>query len=62
MHDAHAVLSLRCAVIDEVGQSRLCLVDRQTVQVNFRLDAVAAALQLAHRSLAHVLAMKWNSK
>ena len=58
MDNAYAVLALNRAVLDEIRESRLRFLKRHAMQVDLRLHTEAAALQLPHRALADVLAMK----
>ena len=58
MDDAHAHLALGSTVVDEVREAWLGFFERHTVQVDFGLDTVAAALQLAHGAAADVRAME----
>ena len=58
MHDTDAQLSLSCAVLYKVSESRLGLGHSHTVQIYLRLNGVAAARELAHGATANGLAMK----
>lgn len=61
MHDAHTQKALACTVFDKVSESWLGLRNCHTVQVNFRLHAVTAAGQFAHRAAADRRPLKVHS-
>jgi len=58
MNDAHAVFTLGYAKFNEIGKPGSGFVQRHAMQVNLGLYAEAAALQLAHRAFADMLAPK----
>ena len=58
MYDTDAQLSFSCTVLNKVSESRLGFGHRHSVQIDLRLNGVAASSELAHGATTNGLAMK----